>query len=835
VVLAGNDFAVSIDLGTSNTVALIRWPDGRSRPVLFDGQPIMASAVYLDERGAIHTGRDAERMAQLDPARYEPNPKRRVDEGSVLLGDREIPVTDLLAAPLARVARAVLDAVGHLPPAMLTCPVAWGQARRSVLQAAAARAGWPRTQLVAEPAAAARYFTVTLGQPVPPGAVLAIFDFGGGTLDIALVRNNGGALTVVGMGGSEDLGGVDIDAALVTHLGGLLAHRHPATWAQLNAPADALDRRLRRAFWEDVRAAKEMLSRTAVAPVPVPGVDAALHLTRDELERAALPLLERAVAEFRATLNRSGLAGQSLCGVFLVGGASRVPLVSRLLHAHIGVAPTVADQPELPVAEGALIALAQPAGPPPRRAAPAPPRMPAYAASMAPVVAHPAKGAHRGSQRPHRILAVVAVVILAITGMAGGLVYYALKPRPSFHEAIVEHTITIADLAPNGLRQSLLTETKAYAIGQRADGEIEIVTFDLKAKVEVRHRPARAAGWERAELYGNWVVVTSTPAADGKRTIAFANGADNVAVSWSTGGSGDQLVVRSVGLDSPDLDVFVLAPSAGSIRTLKVDRSGVHEGTVHRLPPGAQVANRSDQEDRSLDLVDANGVLYTYTGNGDPEHDRNHGPLPAGHPRSLFFWTGVAEPWIAEDKPDYRVLNDVKFSSRGPADRRPVWLGPCGRQPKALLLDDYVMCVVDELPGQPSSRELAVYEAGRERIRAPVPNAHPGDVIVEADGYFLVPTIDGDRPGYIIVAPDRTTRGYPGRLWQTGFRAVVHLSTLTSAPEAVKVIGIDLDDNLHTEVGTPKVRSAGCATALNRLACPGSDDFTVWLVGTKAV
>ena len=76
-------WAVGIDLGTSNTVAILRSPDGRTRPVLVDGQPVLPSAVYLDHDGTLRVGTDAERMAPLDPARFEPNPKRRIDDGSV--------------------------------------------------------------------------------------------------------------------------------------------------------------------------------------------------------------------------------------------------------------------------------------------------------------------------------------------------------------------------------------------------------------------------------------------------------------------------------------------------------------------------------------------------------------------------------------------------------------------------------------------------------------------------------------------------------------------------------------------------------------------------------
>ncbi|MEK8105673.1 hypothetical protein NKG94_11950 [Micromonospora sp. M12] len=77
--MAGQDegFALGVDVGTSNTVAVLRWPDGRTRPLLMDGQPLSPSAVYADPDGTLHTGWDARRLAQSDPARFEANPKRR--------------------------------------------------------------------------------------------------------------------------------------------------------------------------------------------------------------------------------------------------------------------------------------------------------------------------------------------------------------------------------------------------------------------------------------------------------------------------------------------------------------------------------------------------------------------------------------------------------------------------------------------------------------------------------------------------------------------------------------------------------------------------------------
>ncbi|GAA2530489.1 Hsp70 family protein [Winogradskya humida] len=379
---------------------MLRQADGRVRPLLFDGQPLLPSAVYLDTTGRLHVGRDAVRLGYAEPDRLEPNPKRHVDAASVLLGGAEVPVADMLAALLGAVAREAVATVGYLPPAVVTYPAAWGAQRQEVLIAAIARAGWPpttgvlrttpaqaganatlidiawtppvaagalpgrlvATQLVAEPVAAARYFADVLRQPVPVGSAIGVFDFGGGTLDIAVVRNvragadGRGRFEVAASGGLDDLGGLDLDAALVEHLGTTLRAEEPAAWAALSEPVTLAQWRARRRFWDDVRGAKEMLSRASQAPVPVPGVENALQVTREELELVAGRLVRRGVAEAGEVIRAAGLAPADLAGLFLVGGSSRVPLVARLLHSELGIAPTVLEQPELPVAEGSILA-----------------------------------------------------------------------------------------------------------------------------------------------------------------------------------------------------------------------------------------------------------------------------------------------------------------------------------------------------------------------------------------------------------------------------------------------------------------------------------------------
>ncbi|AXH88607.1 Hsp70 family protein [Micromonospora aurantiaca] len=410
-------FALGVDLGTSNTVAVLRWPDGRTRPVLVDGHPILPSGVYADADGHLHVGRDAQRLAQADPAGYEPNPKRRVDEETVELGGRAYRPAELLAATLRAVADAAVAAVGMLPPAVVTHPAAWTPARRQVLHDALELAGWPAaaehtlagpiapgTRLLREPVAAARYFTQVLRRPVPVGGAVAVFDFGGGTLDVAVLRNEGAdpwgdsGFQLVATGGIPDLGGLDLDAALLGRLGELVGPAHPGEWARLTDATTTAERRDRQQLWDNVRGAKEMLSRAMVAPVAVPGVEAAVPLSREDFERLAAPLLARAVTETREVTAAAGLRPEQLSGLFLVGGSTRVPLVARLLHAELGIAPTVLEQPEMPVAEGALTDLPLPrrSGRPgvPVHAAPAPPA-PAQPESTRP--APPAGGTDAGT------------------------------------------------------------------------------------------------------------------------------------------------------------------------------------------------------------------------------------------------------------------------------------------------------------------------------------------------------------------------------------------------------------------------------------------------------
>ena len=347
---------LSVDLGTSNTVAVLSAHGRPPRVVEVDGSANMPSAVFATEEGTIMVGRDAERRARLDPTRFEPNPKRRIDEQTLLLGTDVVPVTDALAAILRRVLEETSRQLGGDQPdeVRLTHPAQWGPVRRNVLLSAARLAGTgPNVLLVPEPVAAAAHFASFPGKALAPGQALAVYDLGAGTFDVAVVGATQTGFTVLAEDGLPDLGGLDVDQALMVHVGREVSHSDPQRWQRLLRPESTADRRTRRALQEDVKAAKEALSRHPQTEVPMPEPFKDVLVTRGELEGLVRPAMLRSVELLSRTLRSSGLTPDRLAGIYLVGGSSRLPLVGAMIAEKLGVVPGSLDQPETAVALGA--------------------------------------------------------------------------------------------------------------------------------------------------------------------------------------------------------------------------------------------------------------------------------------------------------------------------------------------------------------------------------------------------------------------------------------------------------------------------------------------------
>jgi hypothetical protein len=341
----GTGFRLGIDFGTSHTTAVLRWPDGHTRPILFEGSPLLPSAVYANQDGTLLVGRDAIHAARLDPARFEPTPKRRIKDAAGAA---------MVTAVLGRIRDEAVRVAGHGIDTMsvtLTHPANWDPGSIRTLLDAGQRAGLPDPRPVAEPVAAAGYYVAVLGRQIPPGSALVVYDFGGGTFDASVVSPSDGGYRVLAMEGLDDLGGVDLDTALLEYVATTYRDTEPLAWQRLEQPQTPADRRHRRHLIEDVRAAKEMLSRSQTATVPVPLLELEASISRTDFERLARPFLDRTVATTARAIQR---CGAPVAALLLVGGSSRIPLVATLLQDGVHLAPSTIDQPETVVAEGSI-------------------------------------------------------------------------------------------------------------------------------------------------------------------------------------------------------------------------------------------------------------------------------------------------------------------------------------------------------------------------------------------------------------------------------------------------------------------------------------------------
>lgn len=400
-------YSLSIDIGTTTTVAALSGGrrGRRTGPTLLDvsDHPWMPSAVYLHPERGLLAGVEAMRMGRTDPSRLEPHPKLHIDDGGLPLGDGPVvPIMDALAALIGRcVERAALRHGDRQPETIvLTYPVGWDSLRRHVLRRAGHRYA-PTVRLIAEPIAAATRVHA-LGA-VPPRTPIAVYDLGGGSLDVAVVGERDGRLAVLASDSRPELGGNALDEALLQLALRRIRPRTP-------------DERAVASLREDIRLARESLPIDEVdIPLPPPLPD--LHLAGSELEVALEPMLRRTVDALVAVL---AAAGPVEPAVLLAGGASRMPRCAELIEQRLGVTPLVLSRREAAVCLGALTpGLAEPpgdqtAGPPPESG----PAGPADEGAPAPEPAEPSEAPRRAWRRRMLLVGGLVAALLTVAALA---------------------------------------------------------------------------------------------------------------------------------------------------------------------------------------------------------------------------------------------------------------------------------------------------------------------------------------------------------------------------------------------------------------------------------
>ncbi|MGE8350272.1 Fe-S protein assembly chaperone HscA [Pseudomonas protegens] len=352
--------AVGIDLGTTNSlVAALR--SGLSEPLAdAQGQVILPSAVrYHADR--VEVGESARLAAPTDPLNTVLSVKRLMGRGlsdvkqlgeqlpyRFVDGESHMPFIETIQGPkspvevsaeVLKVLRQRAEAAlgGELVGAVITVPAYFDDAQRQATKDAAKLAGLNVLRLLNEPTAAA----VAYGLDQHAEGVVAIYDLGGGTFDISILRLTGGVFEVLATGGDTALGGDDFDHAI-------------AGWIIEGAGLSAdLDPGTQRSLLQAACAAKEAL--TGAASVEVVYGDWRATLTRDAFDALIEPMVARSLKACRRAVRDSNVELDEVQAVVMVGGSTRVPRVREAVAEMFGRQPLTEIDPDQVVAIGAAI------------------------------------------------------------------------------------------------------------------------------------------------------------------------------------------------------------------------------------------------------------------------------------------------------------------------------------------------------------------------------------------------------------------------------------------------------------------------------------------------
>ena len=350
---------IGIDLGTTNSeVAVIR--DGQAQLIEVDGSPLLPSMVGLADDGALLVGQSARNQYALHPERTIRSIKRRMGEDiKVDMGGLQYTPQEVSALILRRLKQAAEQHLGEeVSRAVITVPAYFSDAQRQATRDAGALAELEVVRIINEPTAAALAYEANhTGQ-----RNILVFDLGGGTFDVSVVKMEQNVTEVLASHGNNQLGGDDFDAKIIDYL---VAHLRDTQDIDLSADATASARIVRAA-----EAAKIALSDAPFARIDEEyllekngnPVHLSVELDRVDYENMIEPFVAETLEAVHIALQGAELAVSDLDEILLVGGATRTPLIQRRLEQELGMQPRAEVDPDLCVAAGAAIQAAVVAG-----------------------------------------------------------------------------------------------------------------------------------------------------------------------------------------------------------------------------------------------------------------------------------------------------------------------------------------------------------------------------------------------------------------------------------------------------------------------------------------
>lgn len=348
---------VGIDLGTTYSAIAQLNPDGK--PVSLpnaDGKTITPSVVLLGDDGKVIVGPSFERMSLEKPQNIVEAIKRQMGNKDffVIYQGKKLTPEFVSALILKKLKQDAEKVVGPVTNAVITVPYYFNDVRRKATQDAGKIAGLNVIDIINEPTAATLAYAwqkAELGRPdnIQGERTIMVYDLGGGTFDVTVVRYNGTNFRVLATDGDVMLGGLDWSRRIVDHVSEQFHRKHGAD------PREEPETMM--TLTQECEQAKRELSTKAQVPVSVyyKGKNLTVMLTRGDFERLTADLMQRTRDTTELVMSQAGVAKGALDEVVLVGGSTYMPLVETMLREVTGKVPSRDVTPEEAVAEGAAI------------------------------------------------------------------------------------------------------------------------------------------------------------------------------------------------------------------------------------------------------------------------------------------------------------------------------------------------------------------------------------------------------------------------------------------------------------------------------------------------
>ena len=333
---------IGIDLGTTFSVVSVFDPTGRPKVVHNEeGQNITPSCV-TEIDGKYSVGEEARRTWAVASDSGEAAARFKRDMGTDKthrINGKELTPTELSAMVLKKLAQDAVKKIGEIGEAVVTIPANFGNKAREATMDAAKMAGLNVRFIINEPTAAALYYSLYSKSEMR--GVYAVYDLGGGTFDVSIIRVDGADVEVLSTNGIRHLGGDDFDRALQKIVG---ERYHSETGDVMNAGDYDFN---------DVEADKKSLSQRNKIRVKINRK--LIEVTRDQFENSIAPLIEDAERVCKAAMKEANVTPSDIQAVLLAGGSTRIPMVQESVRRVFGQEPVASENVDEVVSLGAVV------------------------------------------------------------------------------------------------------------------------------------------------------------------------------------------------------------------------------------------------------------------------------------------------------------------------------------------------------------------------------------------------------------------------------------------------------------------------------------------------